>query len=321
LLLPTPGRRIAAQERSITDAHKEPVAFVKFSPDGKTLASACGDEQVKLWDVATGKLQSTLTASGDVSVLGFGANGKTLLTGGRDVAQWDLVTGKKRVVYNCPGDFVTDAVTADWKLAVARRHSALILWELDTGKKRVTLGNKFGLSATAFSPDGRILAVGTGELGKPGELQLWDTKSGQKRAVLKGHPNVIGDVAFSPDGKSLASGGWDGTVRIWDAVTLKLSRVLGRDNEEDRDVVLCIAFSPDGKLLAAGMERKTVRLWDLTSRQRVAVATLDHANLVVSLGFSVDGKNLAAGSGNGFDLTPGRCEIKIWNVLWMLGRD
>src|SRR5438552_2387458 len=103
LLLPAPGRWIAAQERSITDAHKEPVAFVKFSPDGKTLASACGDKQFKLWDVATGNMQAILTASDDVSVLRFGPNGKTLLTGGRDVAQWDLVTGHKQIIYNCPG--------------------------------------------------------------------------------------------------------------------------------------------------------------------------------------------------------------------------
>jgi WD40 repeat protein len=75
-------------------------------------------------------------------------------------------------------------------------------------------------------------------------------------------------VAFAPDGKTLATGGRDGTVRLWDAAT-------GKEIEEftiPKGEITSVAFSPDGQILAAssssrsGDNKKTggeIRLWDL----------------------------------------------------------
>jgi WD40 repeat protein len=67
------------------NGHSSLVISVAFSPDGKTLASAGGDETIKLWDVTTGKVLQTLTGhSGYVLSVVYSPDGQTLASGGRD---------------------------------------------------------------------------------------------------------------------------------------------------------------------------------------------------------------------------------------------
>ena len=80
--------------------------------------------------------------------------------------------------------------------------------------------------------------------------------------VLKGHNAEVDSVAFSPDGKTLASGGKDTPIKLWDAETGKLLRTLTGHTGR----VESLAFSPDGKTLATGGGGgdTSVKLWDLT---------------------------------------------------------
>jgi WD40 repeat protein len=80
--------------------------------------------------------------------------------------------------------------------------------------------------------------------------------------TLEGHVDQVWAVAFSPDGQTLASGSWDGTVRLWDATTGAWKQTL----EGHVDQLWAVAFSPDGQTLASGSRnRTTVRLWDATT--------------------------------------------------------
>src|SRR5581483_4053961 len=75
---------------------------------------------------------------------------------------------------------------------------------------------------------------------------------------FKGHGGLVFSVAFSPDGKVLATGSFDGTVKLWDFAAGKELHVL----KGHTDQVYSVAFSPDGTMLASGSKDKTIRLWN-----------------------------------------------------------
>ena len=108
-------------------------------------------------------------------------------------------------------------------------------------------------------------------------------------------------MSFSPDGQWLASGSWDGTVRVWQAPT---GQEVARMTHEDR--VEAVAFSPDGQWVASGGGR-TVWVWHATTGQEVA--RMDHEGRVEAVAFSPDGQWLASGS---WDDT-----VRVW--LWRPG--
>src|SRR5208283_4974203 len=107
------------------------------------------------------------------------------------------------------------------------------------------------------------------------------------------HSDAVISVAFSPDHKTLASGSFDGTVRLWDVVSRQL---LGQPLKGHNGAVRSVAFSPDGKTLASGSDDHTVRLWDVVSRQPRGEPLLAQ-NASVSVAFSPDGKTLASAGG------------------------
>jgi WD40 repeat protein len=132
---------------------------------------------------------------------------------------------------------------------------------------------------------------------------------GELVRFLQGHATPIECVAFHPSGELLASGSWDGSVRVWNVHTGQTVHILNAHSSG----LEMVTFSPDGALLASSACDNTVCLWD-TQSGRLLHKLEGHTSWVRCVAFSPDGTLLASGSDDGtvkaWDVTPagaGRC--------------
>jgi WD40 repeat protein len=117
-------------------------------------------------------------------------------------------------------------------------------------------------------------------------------------AILTGHTGRVDDVAFSPDGALLATAGWDGTARLWDAASRGTVDPLATFTRSTDYV----AFSPDGSRLATAGWDGTARLWDATGRGNIdtpLAALSGNTDGINGVVFSPDGALLATASEHG----------------------
>jgi WD40 repeat protein len=230
-----------------------PSISLAVSPDGRTLATAANNsEEIKLWDLATGKEAAVLPGQWDAlaTALAFDPAGRLLAVGGLDgsVTLWNAASGKRYVHLPRSGGSVDP-----FQLVPLR------------------------VNAVAFSPDGKTLAVGHGfplDI-VPGahvrsEVRLWDVDAGKVLLTLKGHQGSIGGLAFSPDGLVLATASADKTVRLWDAAT---GQNLATFQGAARGLT-AVAFSPDNRRLAALDGDGTIFIWHAATPKEVAARTL-----------------------------------------------
>ncbi|MBD2342087.1 caspase family protein [Calothrix sp. FACHB-156] len=297
------------KERNRLEGHKAEVHSVSFSPDGRLLASASADKNIKLWDATTGKQIKTLDRHGDVvNFVTFSPSGRLLVSASlpeKSVKLWDVATGKEIVTlpgYDADGNGC-NGVTFDPSeqvLAIASEGNIIKLWDINTGKEIATfIGHRSKVNGVSFSPDGRLLASGSFD----STVKLWDVATRKEIDTLKGPSNWVFSVRFSPDGRLLAASGGNGdnTVRLWDVGTRKEIATL----RGHTDRVTTLSFSPDGRLLASSGWNSTVKLWDVTTYKEIATLT-GHGAYVTGINFSPSGKVLASAS---HDNT-----IKLWNV-------
>lgn len=122
-------------------------------------------------------------------------------------------------------------------------------------------------------------------------------------AILHGHTGAVLSVAFSSDGMTLASGGTDQMVRLWN---LAGYRPHGQPLGGHTDVVSSVAFSPGGTLVASSSRDGTIRLWDPWRGTALAVLSGGEVPTVTNAVFSPDGTLLAAAGNDG--------GIRLWDV-------
>jgi WD40 repeat protein len=286
--------------------HREGVASLALSADGRRAVTAGHDGTVRLWVVEAGRELYCL--EGDCHKVWGAAlapDGRRAFSGGEDrtVRQWDLDAGKELAPSRGHrGGAHTVAFSPDGRYLLSGSHEDPVvrLWDVAGTKELAPFqGPTSVVWCVAYSPDGRLALSG----GPDRTLRVWDVPSRKEIHTCAGHAGWTHSVAVAPDGRRALTGGWyfgDNTVRCWDLDGgVELSRF-----EVDGGAA-SVAFAPDGRRALTGGWGKVVCLWDVDSRQ-VLRRFEGHTGLVTSVAFAPDGRRAASG---GYDST-------VW--LWSL---
>jgi WD40 repeat protein len=214
--------------------------------------------------------------------MALSADARLLLSGddAGNTILWDREAGKELRRWKLKGWAYAVALAPDSKQALVServplvfdsgRYAAVKTWDLQTGKPRHDLGPLFKgmhIAAAAYSPDGKMLALGRGgEVDGPGgKVSLVDAVTGKKlRELTPGHQYGVTDLAFHPDGKHLASTGRDTVVKIWNTADGKLVRQLGKPRGgQFKDWLHAVSFHAEGRWLVAADMAGAVAVWSL----------------------------------------------------------
>lgn len=305
----------------VLSGHTDAVLSVAFSPDGKTLASGSYDRTIRLWNVASHTQRGLLSGSTNPqNSVAFSPDGKTLAGGGSGVRLWNTAT-LTSIAILAP-DAGTNPVDAATSLAFSPDGTILAaggeaygpeLWNVlnhaVVARAADSGGGPTGSGPVAFSPDGKTLASSDGANG----VALWNLADLSPDSWYPSSQSLLPDgeyqrqgddtdnttsVAFSPDGTTLARGGSNHAIQLWNPTTRFHTGLLtGHTNDP-----VSLAFSPDSKTLASGGLDSTVRLWNMATHSQTAV--MPHDDAVFSVAFSPDGTMLASGSADH--------DIRLW---------
>jgi WD40 repeat protein len=193
-----------------------------FSQDGRRLAFGSVEEhKVFIWDTATGRqLQRIKELEGEITCVAFSPDGGKIAVGsgrrsGALLALWDVAGGKQLAAFSPPALGDSLAFSPDGRvLACGMWFGPARLWDTEVRQELRPLRSAAHLVALAFSPDGKWLA-GVGGVEEQ-EIHLWEVNTGLKVRSFQGHLGTVLSVAFAPDGRSLATGGSDSMILVWD---------------------------------------------------------------------------------------------------------
>ena len=254
-------------------ASEKPAAAVAFSPDGTWIVCASADGVVSLhgsddaiprdtWDGGAGESRALVT---------FLDSQRALVGGGAAAAGIWQVGPRWTLARTIGGERTPPASVDDPGLPPVER-----------------------VTAIAFSPDGMMLATGSGRASRSGEIKLWNVADGSLlRELTMPHSDVVTAIAFSRDGTFLASGGTDRFVKVHAVADGRHVKSL----EGHTGHVLGVAWQANGRRLSSAGADNAIKVWDVvTGEQQRTITGLKKE--VTAMTFIAPGEELIACSGD-----------------------
>ena len=274
-------------------ARHDSVNCVSWSPKGKLFAVGAKSGATTVWDAETGKVSLPFQSERyPVLSVAWSPDGKHFATGGESgtTTVWDADTGKPLTLPSYGYPVLSVAWSPDGKrLATGSSDWTATVWDAGSPTKLQTLEGHLGdVLGVAWSGDGKWLATAS----RDQTTKVWDPETGKELLSLSDHRGSVRTVAWSPDGK-LATGGEDGTVKVWDSrskcsLGTELLTLRGH-----RGGVVSVAWGPGGSKIATGSWDGTAKVWDAKTGNEKKLPTLDgHSGQVGSVAWSPDGKRL-----------------------------
>jgi WD40 repeat protein len=288
-------------------------ASLVFSPDGKKLASVNrtndGKANLFIWDAAKGKELAKVAGkeqTEDLRGFTFSPDGKWLSWTNEEqqVVLADPATGAvvrklERKSEEGPGDS-SFVFSPDGKVLLERQieENRLVVWDVATGKQLRSfpgpgvdafflLGGSSELMA--FSPDGKLLALG----GSESAISILDFAKGTVVNVDEAHRQYISKVSFGSGGKQVFTTDGQRLMRAWDAATGKPIRSI-RKRFRALDEGMEAALSDDGRFLATVNDKGDVQVRDAATDKELKVIS-SGLQAVTAMAFNGDDKLIAIG--------------------------
>lgn len=271
-----PGRRLI---RPLTDReYVQSAARVAFSPVRNLLVATSGPKVVTLYDLDSGR-ESILWRAPDqgawgVRSLTFSPDGSrvviyAILAPETGDAVWVVNVASSQIESRHPtshsGTYLHGAAHLspdNRRLYLAHSDSlnyrySIQCLDLVTGQElwQTEPQRDYGLTTLALSPDGRVLASGSGY--EDPTIRIWDAATGRFLVRLNGHTSWVGELVFTRDGRRLISAGGDQSIRVWDTSNWTETQVL----RGHTDVVHAVAISESAQLIASAGADGNLMLW------------------------------------------------------------
>ncbi|NJL48326.1 MAG: TIR domain-containing protein [Leptolyngbyaceae cyanobacterium SM2_5_2] len=295
--------------------HQDGISRIRFSPDGRYLASTSLDDTIRLW----------LTTEGDSQ------NDSRSPTAPESYA---VLEGHEDEVLNVAFSPPNGGDQSSAYLATTSRDSTIRLWRTQTGIQPLTHENR--LFDIDFHPQQDVLATGG-----TNSISLWDLSNYKRKKIEYNKPGIgkpddleIVSIDYSPSGEFLVAGDSKGEIRLWQPdISIDSKSYYAKKQKSHRnlaekvlvDGVFVVRFSPDGTFIASGGADGKVKFWDTSKEMKLlgAEAFINSNDLscaVVNFDFSADGKQLIVASNvNQVKVSQdptqaSKCSIKIYQI-------